>query len=69
MTVPNAVAAFIDNSCGVPYCDACIQGRTGLSRVQQVQQITSSLGTTAKYFRERGECDGCGKVKKVIWAR
>jgi hypothetical protein len=69
MTVPEAVAAFIDNSCGVAYCDSCIQERTGLARVQQVQQITSSLGTTPKYFREDGECAGCGKVKKVIWAR
>jgi hypothetical protein len=68
MTVPERVAHFVTDMSGCPYCDACIQERLQLARVQQVQQITASLAMTDKFSREDGECDGCGKTKKVTWA-
>ena len=50
---------------GTPHCDRCIQRSLGLALSNQVQQITSALGTTSDFRRERGRCASCGNVKMV----
>jgi hypothetical protein len=69
MTVPARVEKFVQDRCGEAFCDACIQDHLGLARVQQVQQVTSSLAVTAAFEREQGRCSGCDQEKLVIRAR
>ena len=69
MTVPARVEKFIQDHGSEAYCDSCIQGRLGLARAQQVQQVTSSLAITAAFERRQGMCAGCQQKKMVIRAR
>lgn len=66
MTVPEDVSNYITINRPNAYCDDCIQAALDLSRRQQVQQITSSLGLSADYDRNDGICSTCGSEKKVI---
>jgi hypothetical protein len=63
--IPYRVNRYITQG-GQSYCDGCIQEALGLSRPQQVQQVTSALETTSDFVREAGECALCKQPKQVI---
>jgi hypothetical protein len=67
-TVPERVVRFLRNSAGAAYCDGCIQRSAGLLRMQQVQQITASLGLGEGFERRDGICSVCNEEKMVIRA-
>ena len=64
-SLPERVNALITGS-GAARCDRCLQEELGVSQNNQVQQITSALGTTRDFNRRRGLCSSCKKQKMVI---
>lgn len=65
-SVPQRVNTYICGAGGYPVCDDCIHKALELPQRQQVQQITSTLGTTRDFTRAIGECSICHKEAKVI---
>jgi hypothetical protein len=65
MSVPQRVNTYICETGGYAVCDGCIQEALQLPQRQQVQQITSTLGTTRDFKREHGECSICHNMAKV----
>ncbi len=66
MTIPADVIAFLRKNAPLAYCDDCIARRVGVTRTQQVQPITSTLGLTPGFARTRGPCRECGLTRQVI---
>ncbi len=64
ISVPERVNRFLTER-GTPICDRCIQQSLKLSLSSQVQQISSSLGTTRDFTREKGLCSICKHAKMV----
>lgn len=64
ISVPERVNRFLKER-GTPICDRCIQQSLKLSLSSQVQQISSALGTTRDFKREKGLCSIC-KNRKVV---
>lgn len=66
-TVPERINRLL-TELGTPHCDRCIQRDLNLGLSNQVQQVTSALGTTRDFRRERGVCTSCGN-RKVVTTR
>ena len=64
VSVPERVNRFLMER-GASICDRCIQQSLKLSVSNQVQQITSALGTTRDFKREKGLCSICKNQKMV----
>ena len=63
-SIPERVNRFVAER-GAPICDRCIQQSLKHSLTNQVQQITSALGTTRDFKREKGTCSICKNQKMV----
>lgn len=65
MTIAERVNDYITRYQPKAFCDDCLHAELGLSLRQQAHRVTSALGTTNDFRREKDTCSLCGALKMV----
>jgi hypothetical protein len=67
MTNPEKVKRFLKDNAGQFFCNGCLSKYTGITPVNQVNQITGPLrGVSPYHFGDSVACGECGQVRKCI---
>lgn len=62
---PEKIATLLRSEPARWLCDDCISLLTHIQNRVAVNPITTALGLTSDFAREKRECDRCGTVKLV----